>query len=280
MKNFNELPIEQEQFLDSNSNETKPDNINIIKNLKLLKSLLLGLVLVVGPGQAKSEDTRLEQKPDITAVDSSNPETIKKVKTGLAKLIEGDNFEKRWLAESALREIELNEFIAERLTKKYAKEELPIDYLKGFIKDVKLLEDLNKQALKNFQKFHYDKNGKETKEYLELSFKERSKLLHQFQAECIYDYFVQTEGLGIANLRVLKAEKHYKQEQEKRAIESFKKIMDMQEGKYVLEYPDWLKSALRENKIEPEKDKAEEITLENAQEIRELIESLLDISKE
>jgi hypothetical protein len=288
MRNFNELPKDQEQEIVDNNNEAQVNNEtqanNVTRNPKLLKSLLLGLALVIGPSQAKAEDAYVEQKPAITSTELSSPETIKKVKAGLVKLAEGDNSEKRWLAENALREIELNELVAEKLTKKHTRDELPPDYLKGFIKDTKVLDNLNEQALKKFQEFHYDKNGKETEEYLELSVKERIELHHQLQAECIYNYLVQTDGLGIANLRVLKAEKYYKEEQEQRALEAFKKIMDIQEGKYVTEYPDWLKSVLREDNVEIKTEKkeaeVEEITEEKAKEIRELIKSLLNKPKE
>jgi hypothetical protein len=257
----------------------KIDGENVLRNPKLFKSLVLGLALILGPGQAKAEDA---QETVAESVEISTSETIKKVKAGLVKLAEGDNSEKRWLAENALREIEINESVAEKLTKKHTRDELPPDYLKGFITDVKILEDLNEQALKKFHEFHYDKDGKETEEYLKLTVEERIKLHRQFQAECIYNYLIKTDGLGIANLCVLKAEKYYKEKQEQRAIEAFKTIMDIQAGTYEPEYPEWLKSVLREDEVKPEKEEAEvkEITEKEAEEMRGLIKSLLIKPKE
>lgn len=152
-------------------------------------------------------------------------------------------------------------------------------YLKAFVKDEKILKEINDGERKRFDSFRIDEKGRETKEFKQTSLRDRIKKFRRMQSEGVYDYFIKKEGIGMANLRVLTANKFYHRDQEEMAIQALKDIVDMEAGKEV-ETPDNLKWVEEELKIlekiaKEEEKKIEKISSEEDKAIKNLLEELI-----
>lgn len=263
----------------------KPDASSV---KKLFRSAVLGMALTFGGGEGKTESAQLDERPAAASVEKNSKtgaeKNVAKVKKGLEKLMASDDSEKRWLAESAMQQIEAHEELAEKITEKLGADQLPPPwYLKAMLPGPEL-DGLDVKARQEFDSFRIDKKGKETKEFRETSIKDRFKKFRQIQSSCAYDYFIKNEGVPMANLRVLVANKFYHKDQEEMAIEALKQIADMEAGKDI-ETPDKYKWIEEEREIlkklneEREKTKKIESSPENAKAIKDLLDSIIEPEK-
>lgn len=258
---------------------------NLSRINKLMRSAVLGMALTFGGTEGNVKAVEAGDASTVTAVEngkeSSSEQKVKIVKKGLEKLLHGDDSEKRWLATNAMERIEAHENIAEKITEKKTIDQLPPpSYMLGFIHDKKVADGFKRDAWTEFDSFRLDKKGKETKEFKKLTIKERWKKVQQMESGIVYNHFVKTEGVGMANLRVLTANKFYNQDQEKMGIDAIKRLVDINDGKEV-ELPGEIGRIKKEVEVlERESIKREkETTPEQAKAIKDLIKGLLESGK-
>lgn len=234
----------QEPIAESQNVETGPahEKTEPSRFQKITRSVLVAAAMAGVFGKSENPASAVEPKPAATSsLETAGASAENKVSKVLGRLNEiafgeSSSSEQRWLAQSASEQIRERSELAEQLMQEFPADKLPPPkYLGAFITDKKVSKELKDKTWAEFHSFHYGKNRKETKEFLEMTIEGRFKKLHEIESREIYSHFIKTEGTLFANLRVMKANQLWQKHQTEEGIKILKRLIDMQSGKEITE---------------------------------------------